>query len=76
MTGQDYINVIDEVFAYPHYTGFAIKLNGGTVRLLAYKFNLTSLDIVTVLNQMVEDEQLRELGIVGFDMTYGPIKES
>ena len=76
LTGQYYINVIDEIFSYPqNYTGFAIKSSGGTVRLLAYKFNLIPLDIVTILNQMVSDGQLRELGIVGFDMTYGPIKE-
>ncbi len=76
LSGQHFIVIIDEIFAYPqNYTGFAIKSSGGTVRLLAYKFNLIPLDIVTILNQMVSDGQLRELGIVGFDMTYGPIKE-
>lgn len=74
---QDYINVIDELFTYPgHYTGFAIKPNGGTVNYLAYKFDLHPQQVVIILNQMIADKQLIEVGQFGFDMTYRPIKET
>jgi hypothetical protein len=73
---EAYIDVIDEIFNYPgHYTGFAIKPSGGTVRMLAYKFNLTCQQVIVILNQMLADEQLRPVGVVGFDQTYAPIKE-
>lgn len=76
LIAQDYINVIDEIFAYPgHYTGFAIKPDGGTVKYLAYKFDLHPQQVVIILNQMLADEQLKEVGQFGFDITYGVIKE-
>ena len=76
LTGNHFLAIIDEIFAYPqNYTGFAIKADGGTVGMLAYKFNIARSDVLIVLNQMLTDFQLIEVGMVGFDMTYGPIKE-
>ena len=76
LTGEHFIKIIDEIFAYSsHYAGFAIKPNGGTVKFLAYQFNLSPADIVIILNQMVADEQLRKTGYFYPDTTYGPNKE-
>lgn len=77
MTGQDYIDVIDELIKYrSHYGGMTIKSNGGTVRMLARKFNLSTSDVVTILRQMVADEQLIPAGLFGFDMTYTIVKDN
>lgn len=76
LTGPLFVKIIDEIYAHPgHYTGFAIKPAGGTVRYLAHQFDLPPADIVIVLDQMLADGQLTEAGFVYPDETYKPSKE-
>lgn len=75
LTGQDYINIIDYIFDNPNdFLGFTIRYDSGTVARLAYLFNLDRQQVKTVLYQMLEDGQIKEVGYTGIYMHYSIVK--